>query len=191
MCIDILRNPAGAIVKAKKSRNMNKTLLALIEASVLLAIASAIVVIKTGAYSQLAYTIALASAVTIFVMVLVLSLIMGYVLKIIATTLGSTGRYYDGLTVFAYSLIPMSASIFLGAIFALVPGGAIISVIALALGFASGLSLLYRGVKEMFKTDMVTAFVAVSVLILVIFIAASGSLGLTALTRLSSFLPAV
>jgi hypothetical protein len=170
---------------------MNKTWLVLVESSVWFALAAALVVVRTlGSFGASAgLQIAAVSALSVFAVTLIISIILGFILKIIVTTLGGAGKYFEGLTVVAYALLPMAASLFVASIFALVPAGIVISAIAVALGFACGLSMLYRGIKELFRTDMVTALVAVSILIIVLLIAASVSMGFAALTRLSTIVP--
>jgi hypothetical protein len=53
MCIDIIRNPVKSLAAAKKSKNMKKTLVALVEASILFALATGILVAKTGLIAEL------------------------------------------------------------------------------------------------------------------------------------------
>jgi hypothetical protein len=189
MCIDIFRDPAKALAKAKSSKSTNKTWLALLEASILLALAAALTVGRAGSFSQAAVQVGVMSAVSVFITVLIISVILGYILKIIVTTLGGSGKYFEGLTVVSYAILPISAGLFAAAVFALAQPGIAISALATAVGFAYGLSILYRGIKELFRTDMVTALVAVSILIIVLFAAASVTMGFAALTKLSTVLP--
>ncbi|HLC54579.1 MAG TPA: hypothetical protein VJK07_03035, partial [Candidatus Nanoarchaeia archaeon] len=58
-----------------------------------------------------------------------------------------------------------------------------VQIIVLALMLASGVSTIYRGIKELYRTDMVTALVVVSISVLVIFLAVYASVGLTMLNR--------
>ena len=189
MCTDVFRDPAKALMDAKKRQSMNRTWLALGEASVLLAIASALLAFRAANFSSFGMQLAAISALSIFIAVFIFSAILGYIVKIIVTILGGSGKYFEGLTAVSYAFLPMSASLLVAAIFALVPQGIMISVIATAIGFAYGISILFRGIKELFKTDLLTAFVAVFILIAVLLIAASVSFGLTALMRLSTVIP--
>ncbi len=189
MCIDILKNPVAAVMKAKK-KNMGKTAVTLIESCILFGLTAAIVIMQTGGLSQTAVFLAAVSFTYLFVLVLVASIVFGYVLKIIATTLGGSGKYYEGLTVVAYTLVPISAAMFVASILSFLPVvGVLLNIIVLSVGFALGVSLLYRSIKELFRTDMVVALVAVSVLVIVLFIAATVSFGLSTLTQLGGILP--
>lgn len=188
MCIDILKDPVKAIISAKK-KNQNRTWLVLIEACIFFGLASGVLFARGGSFSDVALRVAAISAGSVFVTVLVISIVLGYVLKIIATNLGGSGQYYEGLTAVSYSLIPISVSVFIAALLSAIPGGILLSSLALALGFACGVSLLYRAVKELFKTDMVVSLIAVSVLIIVIFVAASVSTGLATVANIGALLP--
>jgi hypothetical protein len=189
MCIEILKNPVAAIIRAKK-KNTKETWTALVCASVLFAIATGVAVLRSGGFSQVALPIAAVTMVSVFVVVLIISIVLGYILKIIVTTLGGSGKYHEGLTIISYSILPISAALLVAVILTMVPAvGVLLSVIVLAAGFATGLSLLYRGIKELFKTDMVVALIAVSVLILVLFVSLSASFGLSTLMQLGRIVP--
>ena len=181
MCLNILRNPVKSLLEAKKKKNMNKTLLVLVENSVLFGIAAALIIARIGFSGLL-----LGSAAATFLVILIGILLFGLVVHISATTLGGKGKYFEGLTAVTYAMTPMSVGIFVSSLLALVPLTAGLQVIVLALSFALGFSLLYRGIKELYSTDMITAFVVVSIAILVIFISIYASLGLSLLGRVAS-----
>ncbi len=182
MCIDILRNPVKSLAVAKKSKNMNKTLLALVESSVLFALATAVFVTKTGLVTELLLT----SAAAVFFVMLIGSLLMGIVVHVSASTLTSRGKYFDGLTSVVYGMLPISLGFFLTSLVSFIPFSAGLQIIVLAITLAVGISTVYRGIKELYSTDMVTSFVVVSVAILVIFVAVYTSAGITILNRVAS-----
>jgi len=191
MCIDILRDPVSALQKAKKQNSMNRVWIALLESCILIGIGTGIIIAKTGSFTQFALTLAATSAVTVLISVFVISLVVSYILKIITVNLGGKGKYREGLTSVAFSLVPISVGVLVASIFALVPAGIVISLLAAVIGFAAGFSTLYRSVQELFRTDMVVSLVSVSVLILSIFAALYMSVGLTALTQITSLFPVV
>ena len=182
MCLDIIKNPAKSLAEAKKKRDINKTLIILVENAVLFAVAAGLIVARTG----LAGGLLLTSVSAAFLFVLIGALLFGLVVQISATTLGGKGQYFEGLTSVVYSLTPISAGIFVVALLSLIPFTAGIQIIVMALSFALGFSLIYRGIKELYKTDMITAFVVVSVTILVIFAAIYVSMGLSLLGHFGS-----
>lgn len=182
MCIDILRNPVKSLLDAKKKRNMKKTALVLIEESILFALATGILVAKTGFYDVLL----IMSMAAIFFVALVGVLLFGLVIHVISTTLGGKGRYFEGLTAVVYSVVPISVGVFIVSLLALVPLMTLLQVIVLALTFALGFSMFYRAIKELYSTDMITSFVAASVAVMVVLVAVYATLGLTLLNRLAT-----
>lgn len=182
MCIDILRNPVKSLAIAKKSKNMNKTLLALVEMSILFALATGILVAKTGLATQLLLT----STVAVFLVMLVGALLMGLVVHISASTLTSRGKYFDGLTSVVYGMLPISLGFFVTSLLTFIPFSVGLQIIILTITLAVGISTVYRGIKELYSTDMVTSFVVVSVAILVIFVAVYASAGLAILNRVAA-----
>lgn len=184
MCFDIIRNPAKSIAGAKKRKSMNRTLIVAVESAVLFAVAAAVVMAKTG-FSALV----LAAAVSAFLFVLICILLFGLIVQIAATTLGCRGKYYEGLTAAAYSTVPMAVGVFVVSLLALVPMAAGLRLMVIALTFALGFSLLYRAIKELFATDMITSFVVVSVSILAVFAAVYVSFGFSMLTNMAALLP--
>jgi hypothetical protein len=183
MCLAILKNPVAAIIAAKK-KNMNRTWLVTIEAAIITALAAmALLLLNFGFASPLSGAL---SGASVFAFVFIASLLVGFILKIVATTLGGKGNYYEGLTCVSYSLLPLSIALLASALLSVLPGGILLSAISIAVGFAYGLSMFYRSVKELFATDMVTALIAVSILIIVLFAAAYVSFGLTTLARIGT-----
>ncbi len=185
MCIDILRNPSKSIADAKKRKSMNKTFLVLIEDAVLFAVASGLIVAKTG------FAFLLGSVIAVFLVVLIAVLLFGLVVQVVTTTLGGKGKYFEGLTAAAYSAAPISAGVFIVSLLAFVPLTTGLQIIVLALTFALGFSLFYRAIKELYSTDMITSFVAVSVTILALILAVYASLGLSLFSRIASIAPVV
>ena len=182
MCIDILRNPVKSLAIAKKSKNMNKTMLALVESSVLFALAAGILVARTSLLTELL----LMSTVAVFLVMLIGSLLMGLVVHISASTLTSRGKYFDGLTSVVYGMLPISLGFFLTSLVSFIPFSIGLQIIILAITLAVGISTVYRGIKELYSTDMVTSFIVVSVAILVIFVAVYASAGITILNRVAA-----
>ena len=182
MCLDILRNPVKSLATAKKSRNMNKTLLALVESSILFALATAVLVAKSGLYPQLL----IMSTTAVFFVMLIGTLLMGIIVHISASTLTSKGKYFDGLTSVVYGMLPISLGFFATSLLTFIPFSAGLQIIVLAITLASGVSTIYRGIKELYGTDMLTSFVVVSIAVLVIFVAVYASVGLTVLSRVTS-----
>ncbi len=180
MCIEIFRNPGKAFGEAAKRRKMSRTALVLLESALMTAVAMAII------------TSRVALAPWVFALVIAIGIIGGYVIKIVSTTLGARGGFFEGMTAISYAFAPLSAALLLIAVLALLPVfGVLIGIVASVILFAFGLSVLYRGVKEMFRTDMITALVAVSILALAFVIALQFSFSLNLLLSAGRLIPAV
>lgn len=188
MCWDILTNPGSALEKAKKSKNRQKAWIALIEASILFGLTAA--VISFSVFND-ALISASAFAGTL-VLSIVVGIILGWIISITTTTLGGKGTFQEGLVAISYSILFFGCGFFVASILSLLPiiGQAIGAVVLLATA-AVGMASLYRGIKEMFRTDMITAFVVVSIIILAVFIAIWGVLGLNLTGNLNSVLSTV
>jgi hypothetical protein len=183
MCFDVLKNPVKAIEDAKKTRTMNKTIGLTIATSIVFGLAAVITIAKSATFTL---TLGAVSFVAVFLLMLVFSLLFGFIIQIVAVTLGGKGEYYEGLTSVTYTLWPISIGFIIAAIIALIPYAIIISAIVFAILFAMGASILYRSIKELFKTDMITSLVAVSIVLLALFV---GIFMMTGMTAMSSFLP--
>lgn len=181
MCLGILRDPVKSLLAAKSKRNMNRTLKVLIEACVIFAIAAGVLVAKTGLLGILLA----GSIVTVFLMTLVGFLLFGLVVHIAASTLGGKGKYYEGLTTVAYSMLPVSIGFLVIALLSWAPLTIGIQLIVIAVTLALGISMLHRGVKELYRTDMVTASVAVLISVLVILLSVYISAGMALFNRLA------
>jgi len=171
---DILMNPVKAILKAKKDRNMNKTLLILVISWIMVGISFSFTLYRIGTP-----LIALSSALAIFLFGILFSLFYGYIINIVMNVLGGKGKYYDGLTAATYSSLPISIGILVTTIlsFINVVLGGLLGFLALAITTALSLSIYFRAIKEFYSTDMVVTFVGFLVTIYVLMIAIYLSLG--------------
>ena len=163
MCIDILRSPVSAFADAKKKQNINKTLAVLGEASVLFAVSASLMTVRT-LFSSTGFLGVASMATFVFLLSFLSLMLIGLVVNIVATMLGGKGSYFDGLTAVTYSSVFLSTGLFLASAIIYVPiAGLLLSAIILLPAFAAGFASFYRGIKEMYKTDTITAFVTVSV----------------------------
>jgi len=158
MCLrrvnELLTNPVLAIAKGRKERDIRKTLLILLFEWFLVSISVIILSSKTNA------------AVTAFFVGVVATLFSGFLTQITFTCLGGKGGYYEGLTSNVYSLLPISAASVLSSIFLHLPSfGVLLSFVSFAIFTVLSLSILYRSVKELFSTDMVSSLVGINILI--------------------------
>jgi len=184
---DILMNPLKAILKAKKDRDVNKTLLVLFLSWIMVGISFSITLYRIGLLS-----IALSSALAIFLFGILFSFFYGYIINIVMNVLGGKGKYYDGLTAATYSSLPISIGILLTAIlsFINVVLGGLLGFITLAITTALSLSIYFRAIKEFYSTDMVVTFVGFLITIYVLMIAIYLSLGFSIGSSIFTMFPA-
>ncbi|MBI5331976.1 MAG: hypothetical protein HZB65_00215 [Candidatus Aenigmarchaeota archaeon] len=167
-----IRKPTEAILESKKKKSMGKTVGYLVLSAVLLAIAAAISAAKSGLLLGAVGTGPLVLAVGVFLLVFVGAFVAGWIVSLIAAILGGKGDQYEGLTSVTNALVVPSIGALAAALVSFIPYiGVPLVFLVLAISISVGLASLYRSVKELFSTDMITAFVVVSVLSLALILA--------------------
>ena len=168
----LFKSPDEAIAKAKKKKGMKHAFVTLALGSIIVAIALAITIAQFGAAIPFAVAEAMAvTAVSTFLLIFLGGIFIGLLLMITVNTLGGKGVWADGITTIGYSLVAPSVGILAASVLSIIPiAGALIGFIVLAITFALGAATFYRSTKELFSVDMITAFVAISVLVGMLFI---------------------
>jgi len=170
MCLLVFKDAGRAFAEASKKKSMFKTAQSLVAAAILAAVA------------VFAITEKMLLVPWVFALVLAVGILGGYIIGIIMNTLGFKGAFFEGLTAISYALLPLSAGALIAALLSLLPAlGVAFGAIAVIVMFSLGFSVLYRGIKEMFRCDMLTSFVAVSILTLAFIIGLYTTLGLNTL----------
>jgi len=166
MCLDILKTPVKAIASAKKKKDINYTLKVLVEAGVFVGLAAILLVTKNPLISPV---IIVSTFIVALLLTVAVGLFFGLLANIIAQNLGGKGNYFAGLTSVTYAIVGPAVGIFIASILLYIPVvGFVISYIVLALMLAYGLSTLYRSYKDLYSLDMITTFVAISIITLTI-----------------------
>lgn len=178
-----LSKPAEAILESKKKKDLKHAITYLLLSSLLISIAGSIAAAKISAETSMVVGIGM------FLMILIGSLILGWLIQLITTTLGGKGCYREGLTSVTNSLVVPSIGAVAAAVFSYVPYvGLPLIFVTLAVSFSIGIAVLYRSIKELFSTDIITAFVVVTILAISIVMALLGTvLSLPAGLHASSF----
>ncbi len=155
--------PDSAIMEAKKRPNRGEAVKALASAGLAIAIATILSLWRSGVVPDM--QVIAASGVAVFLVILFGGLFVSYLLTLVARILGGKGNITHGATAVAYSFAAPSLGLLVASVLLFVPlVGGIIAFLVIAVTLVVGSATLYRGVKEMFSTDMITAFVTVSVL---------------------------
>lgn len=165
---EILTNPVTAILKAKKEKNIAKTLFILIFSWILIGISFFLVLYRT--------TIALVSfgsGLAVFLFGILFSIFYSYITDIVMNILGGKGKYYESLTATTYSSLPISIGLLLTSILSSLHPmlGGIIGFLAIVITTALSLSIYFRAIKELYSTDMIITFVGFLLIIFVLMIA--------------------
>jgi hypothetical protein len=165
-------NPADAIMQAKVSRNTGLSFVLLLLSAVFFAIG-------LGAEVGLSTMNAVAALVMFgvtFAVIFVFGLILSMLAPLAVRTLGGVGGFFEGITTVAYTIFLPSITTMIVLIVTAAAGLSdmriVITTVSLAMvplilwGVVLGMATLYRSVRELFQTDMITAYVAASVLII-------------------------
>lgn len=165
--VEILKTPLTAIKKAKREKNINKTVGILVVTWILFGISFFILAIKT--YTPL---VSLGMSLSIFLLGLLCNLFCGYLTTVVINVLGGRGKYYHGLTAATYTLYPLSIGFIITALLSLIhPALSLIGFIVIAVKAALGFSIYFRSVKEFFNTNMLIALIGFLILIYVFIVA--------------------
>lgn len=195
----MLLDPGAALMQAKKEKSLGLSVGLLVVAAVLFAIfvavagqnfASSISLLGQGTAARLAGALAGALALTAFVLVFVGGLFYGYIVQLVMNTLGGKGQYFEGLTPVAYTSFLVSVGMLVGWILSNIPTiGAVLGAAVAVIFGALGIAAFFRGVKELFGVDYLTALIGSLVIqssVLVLFFALTmfGLQSLSSLVRL-------
>jgi len=165
---EILTNPVAAILKAKKEKNINKTMLILLLSWLLTAISFFFVTFNT-----MLTIVALGSFIAVFVSGILFSLFYSYIVDLVMNILGGKGKYYETLTATTYSSLPISVGLFLTSILFLINQllGLTIGFIIISITTALTLSIYFRAIKEFYSTDMIITFIGFFLIIYIFMVA--------------------
>lgn len=158
---EFFTTPQIAIAKAKKKKDINYTLKILLIEWVLFSvgmfiISSVLLNVVSGAML----------GISVFIIGAFTTLFIGWLIKVVMVTLGGKGKYFEGLTTCTLGMFPISIGFLVSVIISYIPlVGFILAFIALACFSALGIAMFYRGLKEMFGTDLITAWIGIAILV--------------------------
>jgi len=159
----LITKPGDALKAMKKEKNLNKSIGILAIAGILFGISVLIsgtslanLVPQMQAWMTGTY---LAALIT-FLFVFIGGLFLGWLLKITMTTLGTKGNYFSGLTAVAYPAFILSVAGIISALVSYIPYiGSVLAFFVTVILACIAFSLTYRTIKDLFATDVVTAFI--------------------------------
>ncbi len=176
MC-EILWNP----IRNKKDVRIERSATLLVIEALLVAIAVAVMLVNPM-LAKVVPSIAAASLIVgAFVLVLFCGVYTAYVLDLILRVLVNKARYTEAFAVITNSFLALSIGILVASVLSYIPfaGPALAYIVIVPLA-ALSYALMFKLIKTLFGTDMITAFVAVTVLWAVLGISIYAVLGLSA-----------
>lgn len=184
-------------IKSKREENLGKSVGILVVSAILFAIAAMIAFYGAQQFSKLIPSeIAILGYAGIgggmFLLIFLGGLFYGWLLQLIMNVFTGKGKYLDGLTVIAYSSLPVSIGAIIAVIVGLIPWiGSVISFAVMAIFGVIGYALAYQLTRSLFESDMITAFVAIIVLTgaTALAVSISAVTGISVLKGLLPFLP--
>jgi len=177
---EILTNPVIAIAKAKKEKDISKTVMILVLSWILISMS-----FFFSFYKGIIFLVAFGSTLTVLLFGIIFSIFLSYLINIIMNILGGKGKYYDALTATTYSSLPISIGLFImSLVSAAYPMlGMLLGFILIAITIALSLSIYFRSIKEFYSTDMFTTFIGFLIIIYVfmlsIYLSTAFSMGST------------
>jgi len=185
---EILINPLLAISKAKKEKDLNKTIIILIFSWILVGLSFFLVFYKTASILM-----AFGSALSVFLFGILFSIFYSYIVDIIMNILGGKGKYYESLTAATYSSLPISLGILITSFLSLINSvlGGFLGFIIIAITSALSLSIYFKAIKEFYSTDMLITFVGFLIIIytfiIAVYVSVAFSMSSTFFSNLSYF----
>ena len=179
-------NPIKYIEAIRRRRNYPKQLTYLGMAAILMGLSAAL---GMNAISALSTTSPAATGISVAVVAFVGGLFVSWLFSLGMGMLGGHGEFYEGLASLSYPLVIFSVGLFVAALSSYAGYiGMLISFLALTTCGMLSYTALFRATKEMFRVDMLTAFIGVSALFAVIMFSVFGA---STIGTLSSFMPMV
>jgi hypothetical protein len=169
--LKLFTSPGDVVKDIKKKKSLGNSMGVLALAGVLFAITAVIGTTKLIAFVPGSEIIAGLggmglgiAAVAAFLIVFIGGIFLGWLLKVAMQTLGTKGDYFSGLSSIAYPFLILSVANLVSVLLTYVPyiGGLLAFLVTIILTIMA-FALTYRLIKELFVTDMVTAFIGLLV----------------------------
>lgn len=192
MCLEYFKNPNQFVEKVKEGNMTEKSVGVLAIASALFSVNTVIAVhilksmhVEITAIEIVNYVLALGyepMALLAFITVFLGGMFFSWVFQKVMNSLGAEGGFYEGVSSIAYPilLVSIGALITLAASFLPTYAGNLVGFVAIALTFSVAYASWFNFTKQLFETDMITAFIGISVTMAIVVLSIYGSLATTA-----------
>ena len=159
----ILNDPLKAVKQASKVK-IGHVLLILLLAWGLIGFGLFMVSVKV-----FSLIVAFAIGTIGFVAGALLTVFFAYLLTRVMNIIGARGKFINAITILAYSLFPVSVAIIITSMLAFVHSAlGVIGFIVIAIQVALSLSLFFRMMKDLFRTNMINVLVGFFIIVYVI-----------------------
>lgn len=165
--IEIITNPGEALLKAKQEKNLGFSFAVAGLAAAFIAAGFFLLYLSTFSSSTIATSSGAETfmVIIVFTFVIIAELLLGSLASIVMKILGAKGGFFEGITVIGYSLFVASIGYLVFGLFSFIPLiGALIAGAIVLFFFGIAFAIMYKGLKELFETDMITALVGVGVI---------------------------
>lgn len=160
-------NPADMLDKSKKKGDILNTIIILVASSVIFAISAVINISSLSVFSSVVGFNTLSLAISVFGIIFVGGLFIGWLVTLAANTLGAKGGLFEGITSVTFPMLYLSFGFLLSSLLSLIPN----PVATMLLSFASVMifgviayATMFRAVKEFFGVDILTSFIIVTII---------------------------
>lgn len=177
----LLFAPVEAIAEMKKKADITKSIIVIALSALFWALA---VIIGTKGMMWL-------PAIIMFIVMIIASLFMGFLLQLTFGILVGKGGYFEGVTVLACSMFAIAAAALVSSILILIPViGIIISVILMGIAAVISSAAFFRAAKDLFATDYLTVLIGWVVASTALFLGIYMGIGLAMMgTAIGNILP--
>lgn len=192
MCLEYLKNPDQFVEKVKEGTMVEKSVGILALASVIFSVSTVLAVhllkdmpVVVSGIEIVEYVLALGyepMGALAFLTVFIGGLFFSWIFMKIMNSLGGEGGFYEGVSSLAYPLLMVSIGVLITLVTSFVPTyiGNLLGFLVIAVTFSVAYGSLFNFAKQLFETDMITAFIGVSVLMAIVVLSIYGSLATTA-----------
>ncbi len=156
--LQLITNIETAVRDTKKKKNLSEIISIQIVSSLLIALSVFLIGVKIGKITEFFYT-----GITVFILLFTGMFVAAYFIEIIMDVLVGKGSYTNALIATVYSMVSPSVGMIIAGLLLFIPYSSVFSVLILIYTIAMGNATFFRMIKELYKTDYITVFVAVSV----------------------------
>ncbi len=186
----ILTKPAEAITKAKREKDLGKSMLVLLVAVLIFGLD---VLLFSGAVYRSGFGSAFLAGILAAIMFFIGIIILGFLLQVGLHVLTGHDDFFSSVTPLAYSWLVLACGMLIATILGLIPTfiGPLLGVLVMLPTLVLFHVVFIKGIIELYETDLLTAIVAVFIVYTAISMALTWGTAFYGLRSISELLKAV